>query len=1066
MIVFALVQSLVEKMYPRIQHIVVSVAGFCLLIASARGVQAVSSSGIDFSREVAPILSDRCYACHGPDANKRKGGLRLDTFEGATALLKSGARAIVPGKAKDSALVSRIHSTDPEEVMPPLKLNRPLSLAERNLLVRWIDDGAPYASHWAFRPPEERATPTVKNPSWTRNEIDRFVLAKLEPLGLAPNPEADRAALLRRASFAVTGLPPTPQQLSSFAADGSPGAWEKQVDDLLASPRFGERMATDWLDIARFADTLGYQVDQNCFVWPWRDWVIRAFNSNLPYDQFLTWQIAGDLLPESTQDQQLATLFNRLHRQTHEGGSIEEEFRQEYISDRVHTAGTAFLGLTLECSKCHDHKYDPLPQADYYSLCALFGQIDESGLYPYSVSTSASEPSMRLLEPDQAAEAKKRRAALTVAETKAQWVRRDRGEAFAAWLASTPSLDAPAPSDHYPLDVILDGKLTNIVAGTNSATMSGGVLSPVPGVLQGAMKFDGDTVLQLNGVKGITRHDALSLSLRLWCPEPKERAVILHTGPGMYALASDASGFELLLEKGKLRWSCIFLWPGCAASVEMVEAFPVGRWVDVTVTYDGGSRASGLKIYCDGKPMPSVALHDQLDKSIVTETMRVGARPRDDRGFANGLMDEIKIFRQRLSPLEVAHIHEPVIQARLAAAKAGDSDSQELLLDHFLTRVDAKATAAHQELIAARRHLEDDYLHRLPLIMTMKESPTPRQFHVLMRGDYASPDLKRPVPPAAPSSIMAFDPRQGTNRLALAKWMTDPLNPLTARVAVNRLWMQCFGTGIVLTQENFGTQGDAPSHPELLDALAYDFSRTGWDVKRLLRQILLSATFRQSSASTPEKRERDPANRLLARGPSYRLSAEAIRDQALFASGLLVEKLGGPSVKPWQPAGLWSEAGASGGDYTPDTGEGLYRRSLYTFRKRTAPPPGMVTLDGGSRETCQPRRLTTNTPLQPLLFLNDKSYFECARELARRVRSESPSALEQQFHQAFLRLTSRSPDAVELSALRALYSQQLAAYTPDLASAKAVCGQEDAGFAALTIVCSTLLVSDAALTNR
>lgn len=1025
-----------------------------------------ASGAVDFTREVGPILSDRCYACHGPDPKKREAGLRLDTAEGATAVLKSGVRAVVPGKVKESALVSRIHSTDPDEQMPPSKLNRPLSATEKKILTRWISEGAPYARHWAFRTVEKQSAPRVKNQAWAKDEIDRFVLAKLEPLNLTPSPEAERGALLRRASFVLTGLPPSAAQLAAFAADRSERAWEKQVDALLASPRYGERMASDWLDVARFADTMGYQGDPNGFFWPWRDWVIRAFNDNLPYDQFLTWQIAGDLLPEATQDQQLATMFNRLHRQTNEGGSIEPEFRQEYVSDRVHTAGTAFLGLTLECSKCHDHKYDPLSMTDYYSLCAMFGQIDECGLYPYGVSTSAAEPSMRLLEPAQQVEAQKRRTALNEAIARAAAVQSERDKAFEPWLQSSPALTLPNPSDYYPLDAIVDGKLTNRVAGAAAATMSGGTLAPVPGVVQGAMKFDGDTILQLNGVKGITRHDPLTVSVRLFCPERKERAVIFHTGPAMYAIGSDASGFELLLENGMLRWSSIYLWPGCAASVEMTDAFPTNRWVDLTVTYDGSSRASGLKIYADGKPQPTKLLHDQLDKSIFTETMRVGARPRDDRGFAGGLMDEFKVFRHALSPLEVAHLHSPVFETTLAAAKSGDDDARALLRNHYLSRVDEACLQARREVSAALKKLEDDFLHRMPLIMTMKESPHPKPFYVLQRGDYASPDFKRPVQPAAPSGIMPFRPEEGRNRLGLARWMIDPKNPLVARVAVNRLWMQCFGTGIVLTQENFGTQGDPPSHPELRDALAYDFIHTGWDTKRLLRRILLSATFRQSSASTPEKRERDPSNRLLSRGPSYRLSAEAIRDQALFAAGLLVNQLGGPSAKPWQPPGLWSEAGASGGDYSPDTGAGLYRRSLYTFRKRTAPPPSMTTLDGGSRETCQPRRLTTNTPLQPLLFLNDKAYFECARELARRVMREQSGGPEQQIEGAFLLLTSRPPAAPEMTAIRGLYEQQLASYSADLPAAKAVCGQENASFAAMTVVCSTLLVSDAALTNR
>jgi hypothetical protein len=1021
---------------------------------------------VDFNREVRPIISDRCFACHGPDSAKREAGLRLDSFEGATAELKSGHRAIVPGKPKESALVSRIHATDAEDIMPPPKLNRPLSDADREMLTRWIEEGAAYAKHWAFISPQKHPAPEVKNAEWAKDDIDRFILAKLEQTGLAPNAEADRAALLRRVSFVLSGLPPSPEQIETFLNDTAPNAYEKQVDALLASPRYGERMALDWMDVARFADTYGYQSDNVCFVWPWRDWVIEAFNKNLPYNQFLTWQIAGDLLPDATQEQRLATMFNRLHRQTQEGGSIEQEFRQEYVSDRVHTAGAAFLGLTLECCKCHDHKYDPLPQTDYYSLCAMFGNIDESGLYPYSLTTTGPEPSMRLQGPKDGPEIAKRQAALDTAKKAAAEISASREAAFEQWLAAADSLTPLAPSDHFTLDAIEGDKLPNSIPNAAPGVMSGGKLTPAPGAVNGAMLFDGDTVLQLDGVSGITRHQELSVSLRLFCPEKKQRALIMHTGPAMFSQMADASGFEILLENGKLRWSCIYLWPGCAASVETREDFPLGKWVEVTVTYDGSSSAAGLKIYCDGKPVAAPMVHDTLNKSITADKMRLGARPRDDRGFAGGLMDELKIFRQALSSLEVADLHQPALETTLKSAKSGDAVARAAMLEHYLSRVDMETAKARQAVIAARKSLEDDYLGKLPLVMVMKESPTLHQFYVLARGDYASPDLKRPVEPSAPSAVMPFDSKAPKNRLGLAQWMTNPDNPLVARVAVNRLWMLCFGNGIVTTQENFGMQGDAPSHQELLDTLAFDFSHSGWDVKRMLKRMVMSAVFRQSSPNTKEKREKDPKNQLLSRGPSYRLPGEAIRDQALLAAGLLVEKVGGPSVKPWQPAGIWSEAGASGGDYQPDKGEGLYRRSLYTFRKRTAPPPAMLTLDAGSREICQPRRLTTNTPLQPLIFLNDQSFFECARMLAKRVVKEAPAGAEEQMQRAFLLLTSRSAAPPEMEALRTLHTQQLRHYTEDKAAAKAVSGAEDPALAALTIVCSTLLTSDAAITNR
>lgn len=1015
-------------------------------------------AAVDYNRDIRPLISDRCVACHGPDTKKREGGLRLDNFEGATAVLKSGGRAIVPGKPEESDLLKRIHTTDPDDMMPPAKLNRPLTDADRALLRQWIAEGAVYAKHWAFIPAAAQPVPAVKNASWARDDIDRHVLAKLEAAGLTPAAEADRASLLRRASFVLTGLPPSPEQLAAFAADQSPDAWEKQVDALLASPRYGERMALDWLDVARFADTYGYQSDNECFLWPWRDWVIKSFNENLSYDKFLTWQIAGDLLPDATQEQRLATAFNRLHRQTQEGGSIEEEFRHEYVSDRVHTVGTAFLGLTMECSKCHDHKYDPVPQTDYYSLSAMFGNIDECGLYPYSISTTAPEPSMRLQQPHHGPEIAKRRAALEQARAAEQTLRKSREPAFQEWLKTTDQITAPAPSDHFTMDSAEGGKVKN-ETGDKSGSVHGGKLEPA----EGGLKFDGDTQLVLDGVKGITRHMPLTVSLRIFCPERKQRAVIFHTGPAMFSQMADASGFELMLENGRLRWSCIHLWPGCAASIETRSEFPVGKWVQVTLTYDGSSTAAGLRMYFDGAPADTGLLRDHLNKSITAGEMRIGARPRDDRGFADGIIDDMRIFREALSAAEIAELHQPSLPALLKAAKSGNAAAVTALRSHFLDRVDEECKKANAAVTAALKHLEDDYEHHIPLIMVMQEAQQTRKFHVLTRGDYASPDLTQPVEPGAISAVLPFPADAPKNRLGLAKWMTSPQNPLVPRVAVNRLWMQCFGAGLVATQENFGMQGDAPTHQELLDTLAHDFIAAGWNVKAMLRRMLLSATFRQASAATAEKREKDPKNQLLSRGPSGRLGAEAIRDQALLSAGLLVEKLGGPSVKPWQPAGVWSEAGASGGDYHPAKGEGLYRRSLYTYRKRTAPPPAMLTLDAGSREICQPRRLSTNTPLQPLIFLNDQSFFECARLLAARAMKEQP---ETPIARAFFLLASRLPDPPEAAALEELRTQQVAQFSADKAAAKSVCGAEDPALAALTIVCSTLLASDAAITTK
>jgi hypothetical protein len=1022
---------------------------------------------VDFNRDVRPILSDRCFACHGPDANKgREAGLRLDTFEGATAELESGNRAIVPGDVSKSTMVARMRSHDPDEIMPPPKLDRPLSDAERSILERWIEQGAEYQPHWAFVTPKKHTPPAVKNTSWPSDDIDRFILSKIESANLEPNPPADPATLLRRAHLTLTGLPPTPQETEAFLKDPSPTAYEKQIDALLASPRYGERMAQDWLDLARFADTYGYQSDNPCFVWPYRDWVIKAYNENLPFDQFATWQIAGDLLPNPTQEQKLATLFNRLHRQTQEGGSIAEEFRHEYVSDRVHTYGTAFLGLTMECSKCHDHKYDPISQREYFSMASMFGQIEENGLYPYSISTTAPEPSMHLMEPHHPAEVEKRRAALDSAEKHLASLPPTREAAFETWLASTPNLQPATPAAHYPLDSVEENKAPNLIPNIPPASISGGTLKVEAGPVNQAVEFDGDTTLQLDGVNGGTRHDPISISLRIFCPDTKDRALILHSGPAMYSQSADASGFELLLEKGKLRWSCIHLWPGCAASIETTQPFPLGKWINVTATYDGSSSANGLKLFFDGYPAETSILKDHLDKQIINQPIRVGARPRDDRGFAQGRIDELQVFRRVLTHAEATHLAGTPLDTTFQSAKTGNPSAKQLIREFYLTHIDPEITTARNAVLAARKSLYDDYLDHIPLIMCMEESPYLKQFYVLERGDYASPDLKQPVDPDVPAAVMPFPKDAPRNRLGLAKWTVDPNNPLTPRLVVNRLWMMTFGNGIVETQENFGLQGDAPSHQELLDTLSRDFVDSGWDTKKFLKRLVLTSAFRQSSSNSEVKRQIDPKNRLLSRGPTYRLPAEAIRDQALLAAGLLVEKIGGPSVKPWQPPGIWSEAGASGGDYTPDTGEGLYRRSLYTYRKRTAPPPNMMTLDAGSREICQARRLSTNTPLQPLVFLNDLGFFECARHLAKRVVTEKPENPTAQAEQAFRILTSRSPRPAEAKAIATLYSQQKAHYEKDLAAAKSVCGEENPHLAALTILCSTLLTADATITLR
>jgi hypothetical protein len=996
---------------------------------------------LDFNKDVRPILSDRCFACHGPDSGTRKAGLRLDTPEGAYAALRGGGHAIVPGDLDASEAAKRIKSSDPDEVMPPPELKRPLTDAERATLLRWIEEGAEYRPHWAFVAPSSPALPAVRDAAWVRDPLDAFVLARLEQAGLAPEAEADRATLLRRAALALTGLPPTPEEVDAFARDTAPDAYERRVDAMLASPRAAEHRASVWLDLARFADTFGYQSDADSFTHPWRDWLLQALASDMPYDRFATALIAGDLVKAETraerQANDIASAFNRLHRMTEEGGSIAEEFRHEGIADRVSTFGTAFLGLTLECARCHDHKYDTIPTREFYGLAAMFGSIDENGMKPYAHAFSAPPPFVRLENDEQAM----RRRELFTAVMRATDARMNADVAAMANAsgARAPS-ELPAPAARYAFDELADGKTPNAVDAAKPATTDRarpeqlGAVALGRGKAGGALAFDGDGGVSLAGLSGFTRHDPVSVAFWIKPGEKNARAAVLHTS-GFYTNEADGSGLELLIADGHLRWSVIHLWPGSAASVEMTDALPVGEWTHIVATYDGLSWATGLRLFVNGREAKTNTLRDALEGPIAGATMEVGSRSRD-AGFRGGAIDELAVWRAELSPSEAA----------LAAGVAPDAAAA---FAHAVMR----ATAAEREAQRAANRALAAHVESLPAFMTMRDSPSAAPTYVLTRGRYDQPDRTQPVTPGAVAAVLPREFSAQSNRLDLAQWLFDPRNPLAARVEVNRLWTQVFGRGLVETAENFGVQGSWPTHPEVLDLLAHDFATgpNAWDTRAILKRLVTSAAFRQRSATSDEKRARDPNNDLLSRGPSVRLTAEQLRDSALLASGLLVEKVGGPSVKPYQQPGLVGETGASGG-YEADTGEGAHRRSLYTYRKRTVPPPTMLTFDAGSRESCQPRRGATNTPLQALALLNDPVFTECARALAERAVREAPADGDARLVRAFLLACARAPREGELAPLRALVASQRAAGADETA--------------ALSLACSTILASDASLMSR
>jgi mono/diheme cytochrome c family protein len=1024
---------------------------------------------VDYNFQVRPILADRCFVCHGPDEKKRKAKLRLDVPEVAFA-----RRALVPHKPEQSAVVERI-TADDDMRMPPPKSNLHLSKDEIELLRRWIAEGAEYRPHWAFLPlPDAVPLPAVADKSWPAGGLDHFILARLEREGLRPSPPAAKEDWIRRASFDLTGLPPAPAEVDAFLADTSPRAFEKVADRLLASPRYGERMAMEWLDVARFADSFGYQADGDSNVWPWRDWVIAAFNDNLSFDRFLTWQIAGDLLPRPTRQQRLATAFCRLHRMTNEGGSIPEEWRNEYVSDRVHTFGTAFLALTLECCRCHDHKYDPLTMKDYYGLGAFFNSIDEWGTY----DNAHFRPTPTLPLPT--AEQEKTLAALSrevrEREGRLRQMEQAREPAFRQWLARGDARpDLPGLVGYYPLDGATGNhQLPNVADPANPGSTSP-ANAFVPGKVGKALRFTGDDPAHFPKVAGsLDRPQPFAVSFWLQTPEVMKQGIVFHRQAGT---DTGFHGTELSFDDGRLFFALTRFWPGNALAVRTRTPLPAKEWVHVAVSHDASGKAAGLNVYLNGKRADTEVVRDNLTKDTEVgggvghggggSGLVFGERFRSP-GLKGGLLDELRVFARSLTPIEIAHLHDGKSLIEAFARK-----DEAALRPYYLGAVDGEVSKAREELRQTRRRLFAAQTGVFE-VLTMEEMAQPRPAYVLARGNYDAPK-DRPVGRQTPAALPPFPADAPRNRLGLARWLTDPHHPLTARVAVNRYWQTFFGRGLVATTENFGTQGALPTHPELLDFLARDLIASGWDVKGLCKKIVLSSTYRQRSAAPPALRERDPENLLLARGPSRRLPAEMLRDQALCVGGLLAEKIGGPPVKPYQPPGLWRGMNAFLPDYVADKGEGLHRRSLYTFWRRTSPPPNMLAFDAPSREVCVVRRQSTSTPLQPLVLLNDPQFVEAARGLGERLLREGGTTLDERLTHAFRLAATRRPTAREVRLLAELYAAQREIFRKDPAAAKKFlrtgerpppAGLDPIDLAAAAATAGALLNLDASLTTR
>ncbi|XAM01403.1 PSD1 and planctomycete cytochrome C domain-containing protein [Phycisphaeraceae bacterium D3-23] len=1008
-----------------------------------RVVEDTAPEPVSFSRDIRPILSDKCFLCHGPDERMRDetGGLRLDIREEAIAF-----EAIVPGDTEASLLIHRVTSDRSRTVMPPPDSNLSLTEGEIELLTRWVAEGAPYEDHWAFVAPQRPAAPDA-GAGWTRNDIDRFIHARLDDAGLAPSAEADKATLLRRATLALTGLPPTPDEVGAFLADERQDAYERAVDRLLDSPRFGEHQSRYWLDAVRYADTHGYHLDNERNVWPYRDWVIGALNDNLPYNDFIQQQLAGDLMPEPTTDQLVASGFIRMNPTTGEGGAINEEYIVKYAVDRVDTVSTVFLGMTVACAQCHDHKYDPVSQREFYQLFAFFNSTAEAAMDGNAI---APPPSIRVVTDAQRAEiaALNERAAAIDAEI---------AQRVASIAYTEPDLDAlPAP-DLAAENVWIED---DTPAGAN---LQGNGQDPhwrwVTGPDHPVHSGDRSTHRQ---AAGLNQHFFTGAS------EP----LVINAGDVLFAWvyldpANPPEVVQLQFNNGdwnhRARWGVNKAHAPNLTGAGNHEAGPLpptGEWVKLEVPAETVGLAPGDRV--------NGWAFTQFGGSVYYD--RAGVLVPDARYKFSRTIWEAQAQDDAAVP--------EAVRGMIAIPAADRTAEQDrLVLDHYLRHVHEPTREQLAPLEAERaQHLaQAQQIEAMaPTTLIAKELDMPRPAHILNRGEYDQPG--EAVERGTPAALPAMPDGAPANRLGFAQWLTDPGHPLTARVAVNRVWQQYFGTGLVETAEDFGSQGAWPSHPELLDWLAVEFIASGWDVKHLHRLIVTSAAYRQTSRVTPELLERDPGNRLITRGPRFRLDAEVVRDQALFVSGLLVENIGGPSVKPYQPAGLWFAVGYSGSNtvrFVRDDGDALYRRSMYTFWKRTSPPPSLGLFDAPSRESCTVRRSRTNTPLQALVTLNDIQFVEAARVMAQRALHEGGDRLDEQINYAFMLAVGRAPQPRELEVLRRIHDEQLSVYTSDPAAAAALIAVGEApaddsiapaDLAAMTIVTNTLLNLDEVLT--
>jgi hypothetical protein len=1027
-----------------------------LLALSLAGAALAAPAGVDFQREIRPILSENCFQCHGPDPATRMAGLRLDTREGAFAARPSG-KVIVPGEPKASLLYQRVFHEKEALRMPPAFARKNLTSQQKDVLRRWIEQGAPWKEHWSFQAPSRPALPRVAARGWTRNPIDTFILAKLEAARLQPAPEADRRRLIRRLSFDITGLPPEPSEVEAFLADKSSDAYEKLVDRLLASPHYGEHRARYWLDAARYADTHGIHIDNYREMWPYRDWVIGAFNRNLSFDKFTVEQLAGDLLPNHTTEQQVATGFHRCNMTTNEGGSIPEEVAVAYAKDRVETTGAVWLGLTIGCASCHDHKFDPIAQKEFYQFAAFFRNTTQN---PMDGNIPDTPPVIVIPGEQDAPRWEQLRSEAMAARSRAAARREAAKPAFEAWLEEK-NFDKANPLDpgsemlaitsvpeKLPQDVTAGegpDETTRALHFTSKSTYA----PPSAPVLEAGKPFSIAAWVYLpGGDNGITVANQTTAK-RDEKKDDDDEAGGAATGWSI-TISGRVPAIKLTAGKSSITVR--------GSNVERVKP---KSWTHLTFTYDGSRGQNGLSLYVNGKAVTNVN-----DGGGNVELKGDFKNPAPLK-LGGGAVAEFRIFNRELRQ-EEAQILASWSSIQAAAAKApGDLSKaeRESLLNYYVNRSDAeyRKIAAGQAAIEFERRT----IRRraaITHVMQEKAGSMPKA-NILFRGQYDQ--LRDEVAPASPSVLPPMAASMPRNRLGLAQWLIDPSNPLTARVTVNRFWQEIFGTGLVKTAEDFGSQGEPPSHPELLDWLAVEFRESGWDVKKLVRMMVTSATYRQSAKVSEEKLKADPENRLLSRGPRFRIDGEMVRDLALASSGLLVPTIGGPSVKPYQPEGVWETVAMKGSNtrfYKQDHDEKLYRRSMYTFWKRAAPPASMEIFNAPTRENCTVRRERTDTPLQALVTMNDTQFVEASRNLAEHAIRGAASDADQRLDFMSMRVLARPFQARERQVAKGALKDFLSYYDshPEQAAKLIKVGESkhDTSLPAAELAAWTMLASD------